>query len=138
MSKKPSLKKETNGSRGKPTTFADGREFDDVMTMRLPLVDASLFSTSAELRALPMLFPPSEPPMSRTWITDQPTWMVPVVPGPAKTGKQVDLPATQPRAIENKQTSSGAQGYLSLALEMVKSSGIYALGAFASPLVSLI
>ncbi len=44
----------------------------------------------------------------------------------------------QDGTTEYKQIASGTQSYLSLALEMVKSSGIYALGALASPLISLV
>src|SRR5215469_11465312 len=85
---KPSLKKEVRGYRDKPFPSVNAREFDEVMTLKLPLVDAPLLSTSAELRAIPLLFPPSQEDLDRPWISDQPTWMLPAVPGPAKAGKQ--------------------------------------------------
>lgn len=73
-----------------------------------------------------------------TWVTDQPTWMLPAMPERSGGGKRASVLVTQRSATENKQTSSGAQGYLALAIKMVKSSGIYALGALASPLISLV
>src|SRR5260370_25064966 len=135
---KPLWKKENRGYRDKTATFDDATEFDELMTAQLPFIDMSRLSTSMELRAIPVLFPPSRAAAENTWITDQPTWMLPAVLDPTKAGKQASLPRTQSSATANKQTSSGVQGYLSLALEMIKNSGIYALGALASPLVSLI
>src|SRR5207302_9009912 len=91
---KPPLKKEVRGYRDKPSTSVDAREFDEVMTLSLPLVGSPLLATSAELRAIPVLFPPSKGDLGRAWITDQPTWMLPAVPDPAKAGKQASVPAT--------------------------------------------
>src|SRR6266436_3695712 len=130
---KPPRRKDTRDYRDRLAASTDGTEFDEVMTSKLPLV-----STAVELRAIPMLFPPSRVAADNAWITDQPTWMLPAMPGPSGDGKQASVPATQGSVTGKKQTSSGAQGYLSLALDMIKNSGIYALGALASPLVSLI
>ena len=84
----------------------------------------------------PLLFQSLQMDMDKTWFASQETWMLPVIPGPAKASKQASIPT--PQEVKSEQTSAGAQSYLSLALDMVKSSGIYAVGALASPLVSLI
>jgi len=130
--------KEAGGHRDMFVPSFDATEFDEVVTSNLPFIDMSRLSNSMELRAIPVLFPPFQATRESAWITDQPTWMLPAVLDPTKAGKQASLPRTQGSATANKQASSGAQGYLSLALEMIKNSGIYALGALASPLVSLI
>ncbi len=58
-------------------------------------------------------------------IDEQPTWIIPVIPG---TRKMAGSPSE----------STGTDGYVSLVRNLVKSSGIYALSSVASPLVSLI
>jgi O-antigen/teichoic acid export membrane protein len=60
---------------------------------------------------------------------DQATWIRPMISGSRRASNSV---------TENVKTGSDTQGYLSLALGMIKSSGIYALGAFAYPLISLV
>src|SRR5579859_4860688 len=118
--------KEAGGHRDMFVPSFDATEFNEVVTSNLPFLDMSRLSTSMELRAIPILFPPFQATTESAWITDQPTWMLPAVVDPTKAGKQASLPGTQGSATANKQTSSGAQGYLSLALEMIKNSGIYA------------
>ncbi len=112
------------------TTVLPAVAIDEVLTTVLPAVDRAQLPTQKlptqkEVRAD---FVPSQ---SLLWTfdgisgVDQATWMLPAIPKPMTVGN-------------DGQTGSDAQGYLSLAFDMIKSSGIYALGAFASPLVSLV
>ena len=136
--------KETRGSRDRPAAPANATKPDEVLTQELPVVDMLRW----ESPATSIVFPPSPLATDDTWITDEPTWMLPAIPKPAQTGKQTStpakaakqtsIPATQGNAKGKAQTGADTQGYLSLALDMVKNSGIYAVGALASPLVSLI
>ncbi|HYU76380.1 MAG TPA: O-antigen ligase family protein [Ktedonobacteraceae bacterium] len=84
--------------------------------------------------------PLSLPVLDGLFLDDQPT---PILPANSQqAGNQASLlkeeDHSQNGATGNGQVSPGTQGYLSLAFEMVKSSGIYALGALASPLISLV
>ncbi len=69
-------------------------------------------------------------------IADQPTWLF------NEAAKKVNLSKKeechQATAIEDGRASLGTQSYLSLAIDMIKGSGIYAVGALASPLISLV
>ncbi len=102
-------------------------------------IDEKKISFPLSLSAVDDL-PTTDRPIWRLPIADQPTWRTSATS--QEDGKQTsfmkEAPPSQNAALENGQTSSGTQGYLSLALNMIKSSGIYALGALASPLVSLI
>lgn len=80
--------------------------------------------------------PFSLPVLGGLSLYDQPTCILPAIPH--KTKNQTSVVEEEDEAIEHTQASPGTQSYLSLALGMVKSSGIYALGALASPLVSLV
>jgi O-antigen/teichoic acid export membrane protein len=101
-----------------------------------------------EAPAISISFPAPPFAIDNIGIADEPTWMLPAIPKPAQTGKQISAPAnvteqaarptTQADVKGEAQTGADPQGYLSLALGMVKKSGIYAVGALASPLVSLI
>lgn len=59
---------------------------------------------------------------------DVPTWVLPVV-----TAGQATLETTGRRSA----VVAGAEGYLALLVNLVKSSGVYALAALGSPLISL-
>jgi O-antigen/teichoic acid export membrane protein len=118
-----------------------GFDEDEIATTGWPDFDIPGLSVSAELRAISMPLPvfPSLPrAVDTSWITEEQTWMLPAIPKSATTDTQKSSPTTQDKTKEKAQTGASAQSYLSLALEMVKSSGIYAVGALMSPLVSLI
>jgi O-antigen/teichoic acid export membrane protein len=130
---------------------------DDVETTKWPSMRMSRLASP--VTPLPLQF--LQPGIDRIWLSTQETWMLPAMPKSAKKGTlALTLPAAQgpveqvhqqPEvqdehdqsapalpATKSEQTNAGAQSYLSLALDMVKNSGIYAVGALASPLVSLI
>lgn len=119
---------ETRGYREALATSADATGLDEVVTLEVPAVDIEQLPTQigVESISVPSRLPP---PVLEDWTADQPTWILPVIPGPRRAGNY---------AAENGKTGSDTQGYLSLALDMMKSSGIYALGAVASPLISLV
>jgi O-antigen/teichoic acid export membrane protein len=112
-------------------TTANTTGIDELVTPELPVVDKTQLQTQKlptqkEVRTNNSLsFSSSLLLIDGISFTDQPTWLLPVIAEPKK-------------ASNNGQTSSDSQGYLSLAFDMIKSSGIYALGAFLSPLVSLV
>jgi O-antigen/teichoic acid export membrane protein len=144
-------KKQTSAHQNKLAPSAGAKDFDAMTASNLPYVEMWRMSDSVKLR-VPMMLPPSWTASVSDWVTEQPTWVLPAMPNPAKASKQDSSSATQGsvaqdkrvssgaqgRVAGEKQASSGTQGYLALAIDMVKSSGIYALGALASPLVSLI
>ncbi len=103
---------------------------DDNETVKLRVIQMPRAASSIT----PSLFQSLRFDTDRTWITSQETWMLPAVPRSEKASEQ----ASAPQKPKSDPTSAGPQSYLSLALDMVKSSGIYAVGALASPLVSLI
>jgi O-antigen/teichoic acid export membrane protein len=119
---------ETRGYREALATSADATGFDEVVTTELPIVDIEQLPTQTGMESIsvPYRLPP---PVVEDWTVDQPTWMLPVIPGPRRADNY---------APGNAKAGSDTQGYLSLALDMMKSSGIYALGAVASPLISLV
>ena len=110
-------------------TSADATGLDEVVTAELPVVDITQLPTQIGVGAISVSSRLSLPVLDGISIADQPTWMLPAMRGPRRAGNN---------AAENEKTGSDTQGYLSLAFDMIKSSGIYTLGAFASPLVSLV
>jgi len=140
MADKPAPPPEEMGCyRDTLAASADATELDEVVTPELPVVDIAQLPTQIRVSAvsessrlsLQILF-------DGVSIADQPTWVLPGIPRPRRGGNQNNLPATQGNATENGQTSSDTRGYLSLALDMIKRSGIYALGAMANPLIGLV
>ena len=127
-----------NGYHHRRATSARGTRLDEVVISDLPTVEMPRMLASLETRNTPMLFLPSLMVTDSTWIADQPTWMLPAIPKSATADKQASSSTVQGSVAKKEPTGSGAQSYLSLALDMVKNSGIYAVGALASPLVSLI
>jgi hypothetical protein len=115
--------------------LSDEDMLDEGPTIKLPTLPR--LSIPPELRATPMTLSPSMVNMDATWLMDEETWLLPAVTQ-ADLRRRAASAAAAPAGKEEKQTGSGAQGYISLAIEMVKSSGIYAVGALMSPLVSLI
>ena len=132
---------------------------DDVETTKLPTINMIRQTSSIA----PLLLQSAQLGTDRLWLSNQETWMLPAVHVPARDDKPTRISAT-PESIghvrqrpgstatqnehaqtapvqstkKSAQTNAGAQSYLALALDMVKNSGIYAVGALASPLVSLI
>lgn len=117
------------GTRDTLATSADATEIDEVVTPELPVVDIAQLPTQIGVPAISESSRLSLPVVDGISIADQPTWMLPMIPRPNRAGNN---------ATENGKTGSDTQSYLSLALDIIKSSGIYALGAFASPLISLV
>jgi O-antigen/teichoic acid export membrane protein len=111
------------------STPAEATEIDEVATPELPIADIAQLPTQIRVPAIPVSSRLSLPIIDSTSIADQPTWMLPVIPMSNRAGNN---------AADNGKTGANTQSYLSLAFDMIKSSGIYALGALASPLVSLV
>ncbi len=137
--------KEKRGPRDRSAASANGTKTDGFMMQDSTVVVDML---RLESLATPILFPASPFAKDDIGMADEPTWMLPAIPKPTQTGKRISAPAnateqvarprTQADVKGEAQTGADTQGYLSLALGMVKRSGIYAVGALASPLVSLI
>jgi O-antigen/teichoic acid export membrane protein len=127
-----------NGNHNRRSTSAKATRFDDVVIADLPTVEMPRMLASLELRNTPMLFLPSQMVTDSTWIEEQPTWMLPAIPKSVTADQQASSPPAQSTTTKKEQTGASGQNYLSLALDMVKNSGIYAVGALMSPLVSLI
>jgi O-antigen/teichoic acid export membrane protein len=106
---------------------------DQSPTAQLPAFDMPSLSLSTELRAIRLALPAIPQEVDGDW-ADAATWVMPAIPKPG-TGATGTATAVKP---ETKEKAKGAGSYLSLALEMVKNSGIYAIAAMMSPLVSLI
>jgi O-antigen/teichoic acid export membrane protein len=115
-------------------TPADTTGKDEVVTPELPVVDITqlptqILSAQMVVRATSVPSRLSLLSFNGMSIADQPTWILPVIARSRSATNQVSVSTSQ-------MADSGS--YLSLALEMIKTSGIYALGAFASPLISLL
>ncbi|WP_220210376.1 lipopolysaccharide biosynthesis protein [Reticulibacter mediterranei] len=111
---------------------------DQVATMQLPAIDMPGLSFSTELRAIRLGLPSLPQEVDGDW-ADAATWIMPAIPKSATTIAGATAAVAEKQAAEKKeQTKKGAGGYISLAVEMVKSSGIYAISAMMSPLSSLI
>ncbi len=115
-------------------TYADTIGIDEVVTPELPIVDRAQLPTQKlqaqiGIRTTSVSSRLSQPTFNGMSIADQPTWILPVISGPKRVANHVSVSTSQTEDSGN---------YLSLAIEMIKTSGIYALGAFASPLVSLL
>lgn len=106
---------------------------DQSPTMQLQAFDMPSLSLSTELRAIRLALPAIPQEVDGDW-ADAATWVMPAIPKPG-TGATGAATAVKSEA---KEKAKGAGSYLSLALEMVKNSGIYAIAAMMSPLVSLI
>ncbi|MBV9228075.1 MAG: oligosaccharide flippase family protein [Chloroflexi bacterium] len=106
---------------------------DQVATMQLPAIDMPALSLSTELRAIRLPLPSLPQEVDSDW-ADAATWIIPAIPKSATTVAG----ATAAVAGKKEQTKKGAGEYISLAVEMAKNSGIYAIGAMLSPLSSLI
>ena len=102
---------------------------DEVVTPELPVVDIAKLPTQIGLRAITVTSRSSLPTFNGILITDQPTWILPAIPGLKNASNQAGLPASQ--------TADG-ESYFDLIRKLVKNSGVYALSSMASPLVSLL
>ena len=126
-------------ARGDADTLANSGDAianNEVTVPRLPVVE--IVQRPMGKLAIPPASRISLPILDGIPMADQLTWVLPAIPKPGKADKQANPPAAQGDAKEKGQTSSDTQGYLSLAFDMIKNVGIYAVGALASPLVSLI
>ena len=141
-----SPQKEKRGPRDGSVASANGAKTDEIMIQDSALVVDML---RLEASAAPIIFPTSPFGIDGVGMVDEPTWVLPAIPKPAQTTKQISEPAnvteqaakpTTKADVKGEESRTGAdsQDYLSLALRMVNRSGIYAVGALASPLVSLI
>lgn len=114
---------------------------DEAVTFMLPAVGIDQMPTQASLRAIPKPSPLPFVASDGLSLADQPTWILPVIPGTARgrdtaavgrEGRDKSAP-TWETIEEGEQTAPAA-----LLRNLVKSSGIYALSSLVSPLVSLL
>ncbi len=103
----------------------DAAWVDDFPSLVIPTVDIDKMPTSVGLKAL--YNPPPTPyfAMDGTALSEQPTWIIPVLPASKKV----------PRPIAR---DAEGESYASIMLNLVKSSGIYAIASLTAPLVSLV
>ncbi len=104
----------------------DAAWVDDFPPLMRPIVNIDKMPTSVGLKAL--YEPPPPTPyfaMDGTALSEQPTWIIPVLPASKKVSKPIARDAE-------------GEGYASIMLNLVKSSGIYALASLAAPLISLV
>lgn len=119
---------------------------DEATTFMLPAVGIDQMPTQASLRAIPkpspLPFSTSDYPIGRDKsgpygsIADQPTWILPVIPG-TERGRDQAAP-TRVAGVETMGESKQEATPAALLRNLVKSSGIYALSSLVSPLVSLL
>lgn len=119
---------------------------DEATTFMLPAVGIDQMPTQASLRAIPkaspLPFSTSDSPLGRDKsgpygsIADQPTWILPVIPG-TERGRDQAAP-TRVAGVETMGESKQEATPAALLRNLVKSSGIYALSSLVSPLVSLL
>jgi O-antigen/teichoic acid export membrane protein len=120
---------ETRYYRDTLVTSSDATELDGVVTPESPVVDRGQLPSQIEVRTI------SVTPQFSQLIVDGRRHHY------GKKIQQVRHLSVLEKlnsAIENGKTGSDTQSYLSLAFEMIKSSGIYALGVMASPLIALV
>jgi O-antigen/teichoic acid export membrane protein len=113
---------------------ADTMRMDEVVTPELPAVDITQLQTQKlpsqrGVRTTSVSFPSSFLVVEGISFTDQPTWVLPVMPRSKKDANQVSQPGTQ---------MTGSESYLGLIRNLVKNSGVYAISSLASPLASLL
>ncbi len=132
--------KQMGGYRTLFLTPDDERDFDEEdATASLPAIQMPHLSMPAELRSTAISLPQSSLlTPDNAWMIDEDTWMLPAITRQTQADKRLASPPVTQDASKGKEQTGGAQSYLALAVEMVKSSGIYAVGALASPLVSLV
>lgn len=109
--------------------LTDAVWIDEVPTFELPIVDLDQLPRQVGWRVIPKSSPWSSSVMDDRSLCDQPTWLLPVIPGPG-TIKTQALPS-------GIQVPSG-ENYLGLIRNLVKNSGIYAISSLASPLITLL
>src|SRR5437762_318613 len=72
---------ETRRYREALAASAATTEPDEVVTLEVPAVDITHLPTQIGVEAIFLPFRLA-PPVAEDWIADQPTWMLPVIPGP--------------------------------------------------------
>ncbi|MGB8348238.1 MAG: lipopolysaccharide biosynthesis protein [Ktedonobacteraceae bacterium] len=137
---------------------------DEATTFMLPAVGIDQLPTQVGLRAIPKPSPIAFPASDGLSLADQPTWILPVIPGTArrkgfrsarlgKTSRESGVgslaweagneeygPSRERRNTDPQVLAGQGQAAAPAALlrNLVKSSGIYALSSLVSPLVSLL
>jgi O-antigen/teichoic acid export membrane protein len=119
----------TEYDRDTPADMAVAFRIDESMTLKLFAIDVDQIPTQAGLQAIFMPSMWSSSPTNGVPIFDQPTWQVPVIPESSTVSSQLSSSTARTTSDES---------YLGLIRNLAKSSGIYAISALASPLVSLV
>ncbi len=102
-------------------------QLDEAPTLILPAVGIDQFPTYVSLRAIPKPSPMPPSAIDGVSMHDQPTWILPVIPGSVA------------RTVQSRtDQETGRESYVSLIRDLVKNSGIYAIASLTSPLVSLL
>jgi O-antigen/teichoic acid export membrane protein len=115
--------------RDTPADLAVAFQTDESLALELFALDVDQIPTQAGLQAILMSSSWSSPLTNGVPIYNQPTWRLPVLPGSNTVSIQASSSAAQ---------TTGGESDLGLIRNLVKSSGVYAISAVASPLVSLV
>ncbi len=125
-----SLLEETECYRDTPSDFAVAARVDEVPTLELPAVDIDQLAAQVELQVIPIKSSSGSLPMMHgISFHDQPTWLLPVIPGSGRVSNQ---------ALPSEPQTTGNESPIQLIRNLVKNSGIYAISSLASPLVTLL
>lgn len=104
-----------------PTAVIAAVHCEQLPTLLLPGVSIDQLETRKGISAVRPLVPRFPTFIDPFGISEQPTWILPVLPGSIRPEKDAE-----------------PQGYVSILRHLVKSSGFYALSSLASPLLSLL
>lgn len=119
-----SVSEEVESDRDTPSGLSVILHIDEVPTSPLPVVDIDQVPTEVRLSVIfnsSSSFPAID--------SNQTTWRLPAVPKSEINSSLISPSGTQ---------TSGGESYQGLIRNLIKSSGIYAISALASPLVSLV
>ena len=119
----------TEHDRDTTADMAVAFRIDESPTLELLSIDVGQITTQAGLQAILTSSSWSSPLTNGVPIYNQPTWRLPVLPESSTVGRQNSSSTAR---------TTGDESYLGLIRNLAKSSGIYAISALASPLVSLV
>ena len=123
------LPEESKCDRDTAADLAVTMRIDEAPTLESPAIVVDQLATQMGLRAMHLPSSWSSPLVDGISIYNQPTWLLPAIPGSGAASRQASLSARQ---------APGEESYLGLIRNLVKNSGIYAISSLAGPLVGLV
>lgn len=108
-----------------PTIVLPSIQYDQFPTLFLPKLDIAQAKTQVGIQVVRSPLPQVDFSTQHMSISEQPTWIIPIIPASSQLGKQASEHRTE-------------QNYSTIIRTLIKSSGIYALSSLASPLLSLL